>query len=284
MSFKKLLAYSLGVIAIVSVVSYCSRTDVEAKTIERTVNNVVMYDYTDDLAECISSFAFIPMIDTKGVKGICKGNPFKNYAILYDVTHKTPIMSMQRLFGTFGKVKRKNDFHEEPTLLDGDRPSLSDYKAVSYMYDKGHLTPAGDIPLSENINESNQAMRDTFTLANMTPQVSEFNRGVWGKVVEESTRKYVERVPNHKVFVYTGISGTQGYLANGTSIPAYMWKVIFDQTDNRAWAYWMPNSKDVSIETYPIIKVSELELLIKNNGLVVDFRLPRNVGFIKNPK
>lgn len=267
--------------AIVATVSTCSKTQkAQAKTLERQVNSVKVYDYTDSLANCITAFPFLPLVDNKNIHGICKGNEYKNYAILYDVANKTPMVSIQRLYGRFGSVERKNNFHEEPTLTEDMRASISDFKSVSAVYDKGHLTPAGDIPFIEDKQKASEAMRDTFTLANMTPQVSEMNRGVWGKVVEESTRKYVMRVPNNKVFVYTGISGQVGKLSNGTIIPSFIWKLVYDQTDNRAWAYWMSNSKDATIEQYPLITASQLEQNLKNNGGLIDFRLPKNVGFI----
>lgn len=259
--------------------SSCNR-HMNARAASYPVGNVQVYDYTDKLSNCITAFGFIPLIDTKNVDGICKGNNFKNFAILYDLDKKSPIVSMEKLFGTFGSVERKNDFHAEPSLHAYDKASLNDFKDVASIYDRGHLTPAGDIPLSSNIKESDEAMHDTFTLANMTPQVSEMNRGVWAKGVEIPTRKYVARVPNNKVFIYTGVSGEIGKLKNGTVIPKFMWKLVYDQTDNRAWAYWMENSKDVSFAKFPLITVAQLETNIKNNGNTILFRLPNDVKFI----
>ena len=66
-------------------------------------------------------------------------------------------------------VKRTNDFRPDPEILTGSA-TLADYKRSGY--DRGHLTPAGDMVFSK------EAMSETFYMSNMCPQAAAFNRGI----------------------------------------------------------------------------------------------------------
>ena len=50
-------------------------------------------------------------------------------------------------------------------------------------YDRGHLTPAGDMVFSR------EAMSETFYMSNMCPQAAAFNRGIW-KDLEDQAREW----------------------------------------------------------------------------------------------
>ena len=81
----------------------------------------------------------------------------------------------------------------------------------------------------------------------MVPQAPEHNRGVWAKSVEIATRSYVRRADGD-VYVITGPVYVPS-IADGPSIgpgqvrvPKYLFKLMYDQSQNRAWAYWHENS------------------------------------------
>lgn len=78
-------------------------------------------------------------------------------------------------------AKRTNDFRPDPQI-DGGSATLADYKKSGY--DRGHLTPAGDMVFSR------EAMSETFYMSNMCPQAAAFNRGIW-KDLEEQVREWV---------------------------------------------------------------------------------------------
>ncbi len=78
-------------------------------------------------------------------------------------------------------AKRTNDFRPDPEILGGSA-TLADYKRSGY--DRGHLTPAGDMVFSR------EAMSETFYMSNMCPQAAAFNRGIW-KVLEDQVREWV---------------------------------------------------------------------------------------------
>lgn len=134
--------------------------------------------------------------------------------------------------------KRTNRFFADARLRSAERATLADYKDSGY--DRGHLAPAGDMPTA-------QAMAQSFSLANMVPQAPEHNRGVWAKSVEIATRSYVRRADGD-VYVITGPVYVPS-IADGPSIgpgqvrvPKYLFKLMYDQSQNRAWAYWHENS------------------------------------------
>lgn len=72
-------------------------------------------------------------------------------------------------------------------------------------------------------------MAQSFSIANMVPQVPSFNRGAWNKV-ERDTRKYVKRAKGD-VFVITGpyYSERPRRLGPGKVwVPDYMFKLAYD--------------------------------------------------------
>ena len=91
-----------------------------------------------------------------------------------------------------------------------------------------------------------QAMAQSFSLANMVPQAPEHNRGVWARSVEMATRKYAARASGD-VYVITGpvfapnIAQSAGIGPGQVRVPTYLFKLVYDQDRNKAWAYWHLN-------------------------------------------
>lgn len=102
-----------------------------------------------------------------------------------------------------------------------------------------HMAPAGDMPTA-------QAMAQSFSLANMVPQAPEHNRGAWAKSVEAGTRKYAARASGN-VYVITGpvyepsIAESLGIGPGQVRVPKYLFKLVYDEDTNRAWAHWHLN-------------------------------------------
>jgi len=81
--------------------------------------------------------------------------------------------------------------------------------------------PAGDMS-KEN------AMAQSFSLANMMPQARLNNQGIWAKNVEEPTRLYVKRAQGD-IYVFTGSTGNQGSIGkNRVTIPSNLFKLVYD--------------------------------------------------------
>jgi endonuclease G len=90
------------------------------------------------------------------------------------------------------------------------------------------------------------AMEQSFSLANMVPQAPEHNRGVWAKSVELATRKYAARAEGD-VYVITGpvflptIALSPSIGPGHVHVPAFLFKLVYDASSKRAWAYWQAN-------------------------------------------
>ena len=76
----------------------------------------------------------------------------------------------------------------------------------------------------------------------MVPQDPKQNGGPWARI-EQDTRRYVLRARGD-VYVITGPvftaeSPTIG--ANKVRVPAYLFKLVYDASTQRAWAHWQAN-------------------------------------------
>ena len=133
--------------------------------------------------------------------------------------------------------KRTNRFFADASLRSAERATLVDYKGSGWS--RGHMAPAGDMPTA-------QAMAQSFSLANMAPQAAKHNGGAWAHSVESATRKYAARASGD-VYVITGpvfvpsIKQSPGIGPGQVRVPKYLFKLVYGQDKNRAWAHWHLN-------------------------------------------
>lgn len=162
------------------------------------------------------------------------------FAILHSGKSKTAVFVAERLNRSSvanANEKRTNKFFADARLRSSERATLDDYRGSGF--DRGHMAPAGDMPNAK-------AMAQSFSLANMVPQAPEHNRGVWAKSVEMATRKYVARATGD-VYIITGpvfipnIAQSPSIGAGQVHVPKYLFKLVYDQKKNRAWAHWHEN-------------------------------------------
>lgn len=191
---------------------------------------------------------------------------FNGFAVLYSPVTKTPVFAVEHL--TAQRIiaakdePRTDHFYEEARLPSRERSTLDDYKGSGFDistgqiaskkftsksnwmgFDRGHTAPAGDMAGEESMAQS-------FSLANMVPQVAEHNRGVWRKI-ETDTRKYISR-SRGDVYVFTGPwfdkSRAPRTIGNNVRVPDVIWKVVFNATTREAYAHWSLNAVDQSIQ------------------------------------
>jgi len=89
-------------------------------------------------------------------------------------------------------IGRTGKFYADLAITTGSALP-SDYEHSGY--DRGHLAPAADMCFSSNV------LHESFSMANVCPQLPAFNRGVW-KRLEEHVREVARREGD--VFVVTG--------------------------------------------------------------------------------
>lgn len=167
---------------------------------------------------------------------------YEAFAVLHSGNTKTPVFVAQRLNRESiedADEKRTTRFFADARLPADERAELEDYKRSGYS--RGHMAPAGDMPTPT-------AMAQSFSLANMVPQDAKHNGGAWAKV-EQDTRHYVRRAKGD-VFVITGpvfAESAPEIGARRVKVPAYLYKLVYDTSTQRAWAHWQQNSEGETI-------------------------------------
>lgn len=143
---------------------------------------------------------------------------FTQFSVLYSDKLKDPVISAQHLTADDVKgslqLKRKDAFHSEPKVTRQFESTKRDYAKSGY--DMGHMTAAGDAG-------SAQEQFETFSLANMTPQLPDLNRKAW-RLMEESVRKQV--LAEGDAWVVTGMVPGTKTIGNGVNVPSVIWKAV----------------------------------------------------------
>ena len=91
-----------------------------------------------------------------------------------------------------GRQPRTDDYRPDEKVSSVSA-QLEDYRHSGY--DRGHLCPAGDMKLNLT------SMSESFYLSNMSPQVKEFNDGIWN-TLEERVRRWA--LIYGRIYVVTG--------------------------------------------------------------------------------
>ena len=190
---------------------------------------------------------------------------YKAFAVLHSGLTRTPLYAAEHLtrqnVKNAAKLSRRDSFHAEPALPEDERAELSDYERSGY--DRGHLAPNADFA-------NRKAQAESFSLANMVPQVHANNAGVWAGI-EGATRQLATR--EGEVYVVSGPAFVGGSLkkVGNVLVPTHLWKVIYSPSQQRAGAYLVTNDDS---RGYAVMTVSALE---KKTGISVLPGLPQQV-------
>jgi endonuclease G len=112
-----------------------------------------------------------------------------------------------------------------------------DYSGSGYT--RGHLAPAADMGFDT------LAMRESFYMSNISPQVRAFNNGIW-RELEEQTRDWVRDAG--RLYIVAGPilhKGLDKYIGeNRVAVPEYFYKVLLDpdEPDIKGIGFVIPNS------------------------------------------
>jgi endonuclease G len=178
---------------------------------------------------------------------------YSEYAVLHSGVTRTPLWSAEHLtrqqLDAANDLKRSSSFHADPNLPPDERAELSDYARSGF--DRGHMVPAGDMP-------DKQSMDESFSLANMVPQVPDSNRGIWERI-ESAVRDLVNR--DGELYVVTGPvfqGATLQRLHGRVLVPTHVYKAIYDPKRRQAGAYLVPNAKGDEWQAVSIARLQEL--------------------------
>ncbi len=154
-------------------------------------------------------------------------------------------------------VKREDNFRTDPKVSTNSA-DLPDYKRSGY--DRGHLVPAGDM------NFHKLAMSETFFMSNMSPQIHNFNGGIW-RELEEQTRDWVREF--NTMNIVTGPIFAEEPLdyigSNEVAVPAAYFKVLMTEGNTpRAVGFVMKNEASDKHLSEFMVSVDEIE---KRTGL-----------------
>lgn len=153
---------------------------------------------------------------------------------------------------TKGSVKRTDFFDADPAVKTGSA-TYNDYRHSGYS--RGHLMPAADARWDET------AMRESFLMSNVSPQLSEFNDGVWNRL--EGKMRHWANVYD-TLFIVTGpvlkdLQGDHIGHENCVSVPQYFYKAIYCPATQQAIGFLLKHERsDKPLQTF-VVSIDELE-------------------------
>lgn len=182
------------------------------------------------------------------------------YAVLASGVTHGPIWSAERLtagsLSAARETQREGQFHPEDRLPLADQAQLEDYRRSGF--DRGHMTPSGDMPDA-------QSQQQSFSLANMVPQTSELNRGVWAGI-EMAVRDFAVR--EGELYVVTGPAfqgqEIQSIGPDAVLVPSMTWKAVYSPRYSGTAAYACTNTARPQCE---VISVAALTGVVGGRSL-----------------
>lgn len=156
-------------------------------------------------------------------------------------------------------------FVQDPMVTTGSA-DWKNYKNV--VYNKGHLLPAAD--RRKNYKE----YKETFFTSNISPQLPEFNAGVWNRL-EEKVRYWATKYDS--LYVVTG-----GVLENdlptigyeNVSVPKYFYKVLMTKDASKMIGFLVPH-KESDLPLYEF--VTSVDSIEKMTGIDFFEQLPKDI-------
>ena len=215
------------------------------------------------VAAIIASTA-IPLLATPEADNLSLGVPGtadqiverRGYALGFSQKHKQALWVSYRLTAsevTNAVVSRADFSFEFDPQIKGGSATLEDYRRSGY--DRGHLAPAADMKWDA------QAMRESFLLSNISPQVNAFNGGIWKRLEDWcrglAVRRGVLNIVTGPIFPEDEEHLTIG--ASKVTVPKFFYKVVYDETPpGRMIGFIMPNKANKNIYKFAV-SVDEVE-------------------------
>lgn len=203
------------------------------------------------IRETYYSFSSIPDLELPNDNDILR---YKAFTLSYNEEYEQAewVAYLLTCQETKGNIKRTNRFKEDKRIITGSAQD-EDYKKSGY--DRGHLIPAADNSWDKI------AMEQSFLYSNMSPQVPEFNRGIW-KQLEEQVRDWTCAFDS--LYIVTGPifkKNMKRIGPNGVAVPPYYYKAIlyYSQNKTEAIAFILPNAKSNNYIYSYAVSIDSLE-------------------------
>lgn len=205
---------------------------------------------------CPQHFALgvAPLLTNPSLQSRTRELCFEAHAVLHSGVSRTPVYAAEHLTRSnlleARTLSRKDAFHPEASLPVTDRSELGDYARSGY--DRGHMAPNGDMP-------TRTAQAQSFSLANMVPQLHANNAGVWAGI-EMAVRELA--LTEGELYVVTGpafLGADIQQIGRGVLVPTHLWKVVYSPTQQRAGAYVITNDET---RAYSAVSLRDLERMV----------------------
>lgn len=162
------------------------------------------------------------------------GHNMRSFTVGYDRDLRVALWVAYPLNAALiGEGSRGEGWHPSELLPEKDQAIL--YKGFFYgsNYDRGHQIPSAD-------RLDPQANDQTFTFINATPQLHDFNGGIWAEL-EKVVRTWAKR--SDTLYVVTGIIPGEETIndnkGNPVNIPSTYWKAVLRRnTDKTGRVHW----------------------------------------------
>lgn len=196
----------------------------------------------------VGNFDFLP---TSSTKQIVK---HQYYTLSYNEAHEQAEWVAYEL----KKDYIKNNNFKRPFFIEDDKVKTGSADWRNYKnsnYDKGHLCPAGDMEFALD------AYNETFFTSNISPQVRNFNNGVWNRL-EQKVRYWA--VKHDGIYVITGgvlESSLSKIGKENVSVPKFFYKILLDNSGEnlKMIGFLIPNSEsDKPLYTF-VVSVDYIE-------------------------
>nr|WP_315208668.1 DNA/RNA non-specific endonuclease [uncultured Flavobacterium sp.] len=189
--------------------------------------------HVDNNRETIArNFDFLPSSSTNQVV------KHQYYTLSYNEVHEQAEWVAYEL----KKDYIKNNNFKRPFFIEDDKVKTGSADWRNYKntkYDKGHLCPAGDMEFALD------AYNDTFFTSNISPQVRNFNNGVWNRL-EQKERYWAVKYDG--IYVITGGVLESSLMTIGkekVSVPKSFYKILLDNSGDelKMIGFLVPNTE-----------------------------------------
>ncbi len=246
---RVILFFIVAIMAFIYLYRMLNTTELSSKKVERASYD---QDFEMPLEE---SFDFIPSNSSGQIVF------HDHYALSYIEEYEQAEWTAYRLTAESLRqpnVKRERRFTEDYEI----KSKSARHKDYSHSgFTRGHLVPAGDMAFNRN------AMKQTFFMSNMSPQIKAFNGGIW-RELEETVRDWA--MDNEELYVVSGpifTSKPKEFIGqNRVAVPDSFYKVILDieGKEKKGIAFIFPHEKSTKPLQDFAVKIDEVE---KRTGL-----------------